>query len=220
MESHETGHQHAHDHEIHFSVDGEPEETRRAVWTPNEIINDFGKKDPSTNYLVQIDGHHRVSYQGKGEDPIKIHEGEKFQIISTGPTPVSDGIVKTGVELFVEGLNAQGYVPAVVAGKPDHVVFDYIVQSGSHAGRQVKLGLIIPGDFPLQPPGGPHVSPHIHALNGEGQHPAGRVHASPSFQESMGGQWQYWSRPFPGWATTRKTVAAYMSHIWRLWDSQ
>jgi hypothetical protein len=76
-------------HEIHFSVDGEPFETDRRDWTPNEIIKTFGDKDPATHYLVRIEGHHRNSYEGKGNEPIKIHDGEKFQIVSTGPTPVS-----------------------------------------------------------------------------------------------------------------------------------
>jgi hypothetical protein len=76
------------DHEIHFFVDGEPVETDRREMTPNEIISEFGKKDPATNYLVQI-GPPRISYQGKGDESIKLHEGERFQIISTGPTPVS-----------------------------------------------------------------------------------------------------------------------------------
>lgn len=46
-------HQH---HEIHFTVDGEPEETERREITPNEIIRDFGLKDPSIYYLVRIEG--------------------------------------------------------------------------------------------------------------------------------------------------------------------
>jgi hypothetical protein len=38
---------------------------------------------------------------------------------------------------------------------------------------------------------------------------------------ALGGQWQYWSRPpGPEWQAGKKTVAAYMSHVWRLWGSQ
>jgi hypothetical protein len=75
--------------EIHFFVDGEPHETARREWTPTEIIKKFGEKDPATHYLVRIEGHQRHSYEGKGNVPIEIHEGERFQIVSTGPTPVS-----------------------------------------------------------------------------------------------------------------------------------
>jgi hypothetical protein len=77
-----------HHHEIHFFVDGEPAETDQKELTPNQIIKNFGDKDPATHYLVQV-GPPRISYQGKGDEPIKLHNGERFQIISTGPTPVS-----------------------------------------------------------------------------------------------------------------------------------
>lgn len=83
------GHAKPHVHEIHFTVDGEPYETRELELTPNEIIKRFADKDPATHYLVQIEGHRRISYQGKGDEPIKMQNGMKFQVISTGPTPVS-----------------------------------------------------------------------------------------------------------------------------------
>jgi hypothetical protein len=48
------------------------------------------------------------------------------------------------------------------------------------------------------------------------------VHATQAapFQQALADAWQYWSRPFTDWANSKKTVATYMSHIWRLWDSQ
>lgn len=76
-------------HEIHFFVDGEPYETLEHDLTPNDILRKFAEKDPATHYLVQIQGNHRISYQDKGNEPIKMHEGMRFQVISTGPTPVS-----------------------------------------------------------------------------------------------------------------------------------
>jgi hypothetical protein len=121
----------------------------------------------------------------------------------------------TSVEAFVAGLIALGYEPVVFPDKLDRVTFDYLVESGRHAGRKVRLGLVVPGDFPATCPSGPHVSPQIHAIGQQGGHPAGAVHAS-----DFGGDWQYWSRPFPDWASSKRTVAAYMSHVWRLWDSQ
>lgn len=130
--------------------------------------------------------------------------------------------MKTGVEAFEEGLLSLGYSPERLPGNPDHVVFDYVVETGRFSGTKVKLGLIVPGDFPLTAPSGPHVSPDIHPINPHGQHPAGAVHRehAAAFQRALGGTWQYWSRPFSNWGTSKKTVAAYMSHVWRLWDSQ
>lgn len=122
---------------------------------------------------------------------------------------------------FVAELAKLGYDPTVIAGKSDHVIFDYVVESGKFAGRKVKLGFIVPPDFPATPPSGPHVSPHIHPISsGGGQHPTGAVHNSP-FSEVAGGDWQYWSRPFrSNWGSSKRNVGAYMSHIWYLWDTQ
>jgi hypothetical protein len=76
---------------IHFFVDGEPCETEHRELTPNHIIRNFGGRDPNTNYLVQIVHGQKESYQGKGETPIKMHDGMRFQILNTGPMTVSDG---------------------------------------------------------------------------------------------------------------------------------
>ncbi len=84
------GPHHGHD-QIHFFVDGEPHTTEEESWTPNEIIRKFAEKDPASNYLVQIHGHERTSYEGHGDKPIKLRNGIRFQVISTGPTQVSDG---------------------------------------------------------------------------------------------------------------------------------
>lgn len=206
---------------IHFTVDGEPFETAQREMTPNEIIRRFAERDPATNYLVQIQGHHQVSYKDKGDEPINMHEGMKFQVISTGPTPVSDDEA-AGAGAFARGLVDLGYHPEPLPGKPDHLVMDYEVGTGKFEGTKVRLGFIVPGDFPLTPPSGPHVSPSIHPINTSGQHPTGAVHQSQAapFEAALGGGWQYWSRPFVDWAGSKKTVAAYMSHIWRLWHTQ
>lgn len=212
-----------HHHEIHFVLDGEEEETERREITPNEIISEYGRKDPANYYLVQIEHQQqKVSYQDRGGELIKLHNGMQFQIISLAPTPVSDGPIHTGVDVFVEGLKALGYSPVALPGKPDHIIFDYEVQDGRFKGEKVRHGFIVPSDFPITPPSGPHVSPQVLPINTSGTHPAGAIHHSQAqpFEEGVGGQWEYWSRPFMDWAQSKKSVAAYMSHIWRLWESQ
>ena len=215
-----------HHHEIRISVDGEWYETERREMTPNEIIQQYGLKDPATNYLVHIGGGQtdRDRYQGKGDEPIKLHNDMKFMIVSTGPKTVSDGPIRIGTELFLEGLRALGYVPSVLPGRPDHVVFEYQVETGRFAGRKVMLGLIVPQDFPMTPPTGPHVTPHIHPINPvNGAHPTCGVHQTHSqgFEAGAGDQWQYWSRPYPQWGQSgKRTTASYMNHVWQLWDSQ
>jgi hypothetical protein len=206
--------------EIHFSVDGEEYETRQRKWTPNEIIKEFGKKDPATNYLVAIRGAHKESFKDKGDQEIEIHECEAFQIVSTGPTPVSDA---TGAAGFGAGLRALGYDAAALPNQPDHVVFNYPVEVGPFAGQTVRLGFVVPPDFPTITPSGPHVSPRLRAAHpgNDIPHPAGGVHLGQSAAfEQGGGEWQYWSRPCSDWGRSKKTVTAYMGFIWRLWETQ
>jgi hypothetical protein len=131
--------------------------------------------------------------------------------------------MQTGVEVFVKGLRDLGYEPFALDGKSDHVVINYAVQSGKFVGKAIKTGFVVPADFPFSTPTGIHIAEMIHPLQSGGTHPTGGVHrdqAAP-FQQALGGEWQYWSRPpGPEWQTGKKTVAAYMSHVWRLWDSQ
>lgn len=130
--------------------------------------------------------------------------------------------MRTGVEAFLEGLRELGYTPEILPGKPDHVVINYEVEGGKFAGTKLRHGLIVPADFPVTPPGGLHLSLAIHPVKSGGEHPTGGVHHDQAmpFQQALGGEWQYWSRPPANWATSKKTVAAYMSHVWWLWDSQ
>jgi hypothetical protein len=132
--------------------------------------------------------------------------------------------MQTGVEVFLEGLRSLGYEPITLSDNPNHVVIDYTVESGKFAATKVRLGFVVPPDFPITTPTGPHVSPRIHPTHPANDigHPLGGVHDNQSavFIKAAGGEWQYWSRPPAGWATSKKTVAAYLSHVWRLWDSQ
>lgn len=73
---------------ITFKVDGEPITTTETHLTPNQILSLAGI-DSSTNYLVQIEGRHQVSYQGRGDEPIRVRENAVFVSVSTGPTPTS-----------------------------------------------------------------------------------------------------------------------------------
>lgn len=211
-----------HDKLIRFFLDGEEETTTDRELTPNFIIQKFGHKDPATHYLLRIGGGKKENFKGAGTTPIKLHNNESFQIISLGPTEVSDGSSNKGVTCFVQGLLDLGYQPRALPNHPDHVIIDYPIEVGKYAGTTVRLGFQVPPDFPLSPPGGPHVSPRIHPFNQPGGHPHGAVHhehAKP-FEAGAGGEWQYWSRPFPNWNGAKKTVASYMAHIWRLWETQ
>lgn len=73
---------------ITFTVDREPVTTTEEHLTANQILALAGV-DPATNYLVQVRGREQVSYQGRGDAEIRVHEDEVFVSVSTGPTPTS-----------------------------------------------------------------------------------------------------------------------------------
>ena len=86
------------------------------------------------------------------------------------------------------------------------VTFAYEVPIGAHAGETVMIALQGP-DFPINPPGGVHVSPRL-------QHPGDNAHhASP-----LGEDWIYWSRPYPDWAQSSRSVSDYLAHIRKLFS--
>jgi hypothetical protein len=71
-----------------FEVDGEPVETTEKTLTPNQIMQLAGV-DAATHYLVELKGREQVSYEGRPDAEIHVHEKQKFITVATGPTPVS-----------------------------------------------------------------------------------------------------------------------------------
>jgi hypothetical protein len=118
-----------------------------------------------------------------------------------------------GRQKFIDELTAMGYQPEPKNG--NLVAFRYTIPVGKFSEKEIILGFAVNEDFPLNPPGGPHVSPCLLPLNPSGgTHPNCGVHNSP-----FGDGWQYWSRPFQNWPGTKRTVRAYMAHIRHLFDS-
>lgn len=118
---------------------------------------------------------------------------------------------------FVAQLRARGYQVSEHGGSK--VVFPYTIPSGRIAGTQVRVGYEVPLDFPLNPPGGLHVSPRILPLNPQGgQHPNSGISAS-AFGEAFSGEWEYWSRPMHHWAQTKRTVRDVIAHLSHLMDT-
>jgi len=110
---------------------------------------------------------------------------------------------------FVTGLEALAFV---VERLPAGVAIDYQIPLGPRTGLTIKLGFQVADDWPVNPPSGPHVRPHLLPFNSSGtHHPNGGVHAS-----GFGAEWQYWSRPFwtrIGWSNTDRSVTTYMRFI-------
>lgn len=115
---------------------------------------------------------------------------------------------------FIDQLKALGFAPEELGS--NRVCFYYTIPVGKFIGQQVKLGFVVGEDFPANPPGGLHVCPHLLPINGGGPHTSGGVHDNREF----GIGWQYWSRPFPKWGNTDRTVRTYMAHIRHLFETQ
>jgi len=107
-----------------------------------------------------------------------------------------------GHQELIADLKAVGYDAKLKnAGGTEFVAFPYRVPVGAHAGEVVEVSLQAP-DWPLNPPGGPHVTPRI-------QHPGDNAHhGSPLGDNSI-----YWSRPHPTWVQTSRSVAEYLTHL-------
>ena len=120
-------------------------------------------------------------------------------------------------EDFAKELREMGHD---VTEHPDGCVsFPYTIEIGKFEGQEIRLGFIVPPDFPLSPPTGPHVKPRLLAINAtQGPHPACGVHESQNKQ--FDAEWQYWSRPMHHWTETKRTAADVMRHVRRLFEKQ
>ena len=84
----QTPEPHGSQHEITFFVDDEPITTSEKSATARHII-ELAKLDPSTHYLIQIEGQHQVSYKDKPNEVIPLHPKQRFITRFCGPVPVS-----------------------------------------------------------------------------------------------------------------------------------
>jgi len=100
-----------------------------------------------------------------------------------------------------QALQAAGH-DAEISGQ--FVVFPFLVPVGVHAGATVRIGLT-GADFPINPPGGVHVSPRIIHPGGSADHASG-----------LGADWVYWSRPYPDWASSRRSIGDYLAFLRQL----
>ena len=117
---------------------------------------------------------------------------------------------------FINGLKELGF--NVVELGEGRITFGYKIPVGKFLNQEITIGFVVPGDFPATPPGGLHVSPHLLPLNTSSKvHPSGGIHKN---QKGFTNDFQYWSRPFPDWAKTDKSVKTYMAHIRHLFETQ
>lgn len=104
---------------------------------------------------------------------------------------------------FINQLETLGYSTQELSH--GMVGIKYVVPIGKNSGKSVELAFQVPNDFPMNCPPGPHFKSQVFQGWVE---PLRNIHASP-----LGSDWRYWSRPFPDWNRTQRTVKSYLAHI-------
>lgn len=74
--------------QIEFTVDTEELLTDEAVLTPRQILKLAGI-DPENHFLTEIKGREQISFEGRPDEPIRMHDDMVFVSAKVGPTPVS-----------------------------------------------------------------------------------------------------------------------------------
>lgn len=120
---------------------------------------------------------------------------------------------------FIAQLRELGFdaVEAPIAQMPAQPItrLPYRIPLGSKAGEEITLAFLVPADFNLTCPSGPYIHPHVLPINHTNQPPHGGVTDA---SHIFGAGWQYWSRPYSGWANSDRDARAYMRHIAHLFD--
>ena len=117
-----------------------------------------------------------------------------------------------GTQELIDQLETRGYQVTKYDG--EYVSFPMIVPHGRFRGIEIEVALQAP-QFPLVPPSGPNIKPHLLPINPSGQkHPFDGIHD----RKQPTPQFQYWSRPFAGWNKSRMNVDEYLSFLRTLFD--
>lgn len=104
---------------------------------------------------------------------------------------------------FIDQLKALGFETQEL--NHSIVSISLVVTIGKNRGKQVSLGFQVQDDFPMNCPAGLH-------FNASGiedwKEPTQNVSNSP-----LGSGWRYWSRRFPDWNRTDRTVKTFLAHV-------
>lgn len=104
---------------------------------------------------------------------------------------------------FINQLKELGFEPQGI--ETNNIFIQYVAPVGKNIGKKVFLGFIVDDSFPMNCPTGPHFK----AIDSGWIEPSNNIHESPFGRDG----WRYWSRPFPQWNSSDKTVKAYLGHI-------
>ncbi|MBR09526.1 MAG: hypothetical protein CMP48_17810 [Rickettsiales bacterium] len=103
---------------------------------------------------------------------------------------------------FINQLKALGYSAHELSHNV--IAIEYEVPIGINRGKRTLLGFPVGNDFPMNCPAGLH----FNSNEDDWKEPRQNVTDSP-----LGAGWRYWSRRFPDWNRTDKSVKTFMSHV-------
>ena len=69
-------------------VDGEKWDPPSETMTPNDIITLAAKLDAATHYLIRTN-RGREEFKDNGATPIALRKADRYEVVSSGSTPVS-----------------------------------------------------------------------------------------------------------------------------------
>jgi len=120
--------------------------------------------------------------------------------------------MEIGIQELQRQLEDLGYATEIIDNL--FVTIKMSIKHGRFKGTVVDIALEAP-NFPLNPPSGPYIKPHIMPITGGGgSHPTGGIHD----MKKPTPEWQYWSRPFKNWNSSEKTAKEYLAFLRTLFD--
>ncbi|MBX2943609.1 MAG: hypothetical protein KF860_14825 [Cyclobacteriaceae bacterium] len=104
---------------------------------------------------------------------------------------------------FINQLKALGFQTQELNNSIVCISFD--IPIGVNKGKQALLGFQVQDDFPMNCPAGLHFNASDLS---DWKEPKQNVSDSP-----LGPGWRYWSRRFPDWNRTDRTVKTFLAHV-------
>jgi hypothetical protein len=123
-----------------------------------------------------------------------------------------------GNDVIQQQLSSLGYESVIYEADPQYpggfVSFKFIVPLGRFRGKEIEVAVNAP-QFPMIPPSGPYIKPHILPLNPSGSlHPFDCIHD----RKVPTPDYQYWSRPFNNWTDSNQDMKTYIAFLRTLFD--
>lgn len=95
-----------------------------------------------------------------------------------------------------------------------YIGFKYKIPIGKFRNQEIVIALNAP-QFPNVPPSGPYIKPFLLPINTSIRvAPLGGIHR----RNKPTADFQYWSRPFPNWNGSEKSMKSYLAFLRTLFD--